>query len=90
MSVCAEPLEMEVPAPTAGSTIAAMPPSHSEHDEVMSADDETWNLVKDCNNAADIDLLCSSRLAIYSQTISRHTNPTPLREMPVGATLVSI
>ena len=58
--VCAEPLEMETstPAPTATpeAVVAAMPPSHPEHDEVlMSADGETWDLVKDSNNIADIE-----------------------------------
>ena len=58
--VCAEPLEMETstPAPTAApeAAVAAMPPSHPEHDEVlMSADGETWDLVKDSNNIADIE-----------------------------------
>ena len=57
--VCAEPLEMEAPtlAPTAApeAAVAAMPPSHSEHDEVMSADKETWDLVKDSNNITDLE-----------------------------------
>jgi RNA polymerase subunit RPABC4/transcription elongation factor Spt4 len=56
--VCAEPLEMEAPVPQTtapATTVAAMPPSHSEHNEVMSADDETWDLVKDSSNVADIE-----------------------------------
>ena len=57
--VCAEPLEMEAPVPTAAPeaapTPAAVQPSHSGHDEVLSADEETWDLVKDSNNIADIE-----------------------------------
>ena len=38
------------------TAVAARPPSHPEHDEVlMGADGETWDLVKDSNNIADIE-----------------------------------
>ena len=57
--ICAEPLEMEAPAPPAAPETAPAPaaiqPAHSRHDEDLSADEETWDLVKDSNNIADIE-----------------------------------
>ena len=57
--ICAESLEMEAPAPPAAPETAPAPgtvqPAHSGGDEDLSADEETWDLVKDSNNIADIE-----------------------------------
>ena len=54
-SAVADTLILDAPTAAPATTVAAMPPSQSGHGEVMNADDETWDLVKDSNNVADIE-----------------------------------
>jgi hypothetical protein len=51
----AAPAPTSAPAAAPAPAPAAVQPPHSGHDELLSADEETWDLVKDSNNIADIE-----------------------------------